>query len=104
MTTTPVRPPARLPRPGLLTLDDLADRCGLHPELVRRFWELGLIEAAERVQAPAFAPETLVRVRRVVRLRRDLGVNYAGVGLVLDLLERVEELEARLRRLGHPLG
>jgi hypothetical protein len=33
-----------------------------------------------------------------VRLRRDLGLNYAGAMLACDLLERIDELERRLRR------
>jgi len=99
----PTTPPATLPRPGLLTVEDIAECCGLHPELVRRFWALGLIEPEDSVDAAAFDLEVVVRVRRIVRLRRDLGVNYAGVGVVLDLLERVEVLEARLRGLGEPL-
>ena len=34
---------------------------------------------------------------RAMRLRRDLGVNLAGALLACDLLERIDELEARLR-------
>jgi hypothetical protein len=33
---------------------------------------------------------------RVVRLRRDLGLNYAGAILACDLLTRIDELETRL--------
>jgi hypothetical protein len=34
----------------------------------------------------------------MTRLRRDLGLNYAGAILACDLLARIEELEARLSR------
>jgi chaperone modulatory protein CbpM len=36
------------------------------------------------------------RVRTVVRLQRDLGVNLPGAALALELLERIEELQRRL--------
>jgi hypothetical protein len=39
-----------------------------------------------------------VQIRRAIRLRRDLGLNYAGALLACDLLDRIEQLEARLRR------
>ena len=39
-------------------------------------------------------------MQKIVRLHRDLNVNYDGIALVLDLLERVEVLEARLESLG----
>jgi hypothetical protein len=34
-----------------------------------------------------------------MRLRKELGINYAGVGVVLELLSRIEKLEARIRQL-----
>ncbi len=39
-----------------------------------------------------------LRLARAVRLRRDLGLNYAGAMLACDLLDRIDELERRLRR------
>jgi chaperone modulatory protein CbpM len=34
-----------------------------------------------------------------MRLQRDLGINLAGIAVALDLLDEVETLRARLRRL-----
>ena len=39
----------------------------------------------------------MVRVRTVLRMQRDLHVNLAGAALALDLLERIEALNARLK-------
>jgi hypothetical protein len=36
----------------------------------------------------------------MLRLHRDLGVNLTGAAIIVDLLERVERLEAKL--VGHP--
>lgn len=54
------------------------------------------------VNPPGTAPEewqfsghNLVRVRQVVRLRRDLGVNLAGAALALDLMEELQQLRRR---------
>jgi DNA-binding transcriptional MerR regulator len=88
--------PGVRPLADFMSLDELAERCGLRPESVRRFVRLGLIDAEETTER--FAPETTVRVQRIVRLRQDLGVNYSGIGVVLELLERIDVLEARLRR------
>jgi chaperone modulatory protein CbpM len=38
-----------------------------------------------------------VRVQKAHRLQRDLGVNLPGIALALQLLERIDALEARLR-------
>jgi chaperone modulatory protein CbpM len=45
-----------------------------------------------------FTPDATLRIQRLLRLRRDLGINYNAAGLILDLLERIDDLEARLQR------
>jgi len=84
---------------ALWALEVLAREAGLHPELVRRFVALGLLEPADgSVQAPLFWRDAAARLARAGRLRRDLGLNYAGAVLACELLERIDALEARLRR------
>jgi DNA-binding transcriptional MerR regulator len=80
---------------GLLTVEEVAARCALHPELVRRLMVLGLIDP-EAGAGELFRPEVTLRIQRILRLRRDLGMNYNAVALVLDLLDRIETLETRL--------
>ena len=94
MRTAP-RPPGgtlvvRSARRGL-QIETLARAADVHPELVRRLVALGFLDAPS---AYADGP----RLARAVRLRRDLGLNYAGALLACELLDRIEELEARLRR------
>jgi len=85
-----------LVRTPVLSLDGFADRAGLHPDLVRRFVALGLLRA-ERDPAGHLwlRPAELVTVARIERLHAGLALNYAAIGLVLDLLARIDELEAR---------
>jgi len=84
------------PRLGLLTIEEVAARCTLHPEFVRRLMVLGLIDPEEGSE-DLFQPEVTLRIQRILRLRRDLGVNYNAVALILDLVDRIDALEARLR-------
>jgi hypothetical protein len=67
----------------------LARRSGLHPDLVRRLIALDAVDPLDW--------EAAARLARLMRLRRDLGLNVAGAALVCDLLARIEELEARRR-------
>jgi hypothetical protein len=48
-------------------------------------------------------PQAPAVIARIQRLRATLSLNYAAVGLVLDLLDRITELEAALRRGGLPV-
>jgi DNA-binding transcriptional MerR regulator len=88
-----------LARPYRLNLDCFAQRAGLHPDLVRHFVALGLLEPFKDAGGQLwFPPSALATVARLQRLRAGLPLNYAGIGLVLDLLERIEVLEDELRR------
>ena len=78
-----------------LSTEEVAARCGLHPALVERLVALGLIEPLEGGRN-RFSPDATLRLQRALRLRRDLGLSYNGAALVLDLLDRIEELERRL--------
>jgi hypothetical protein len=72
----------------VVAIEVLAHDAGLHPELVRRLIRLGAVELD--------APDGAARLARIVRLRQDLGLNYAGAILASELLARIDELEARL--------
>lgn len=84
-------------RPGI-QLENFATRCGLHPDMVRRLAALGLVECRHDARGVLwFEQSALVTVARIQRLRTGLGLNYAAIGLVLDLLDRIEELESASR-------
>jgi DNA-binding transcriptional MerR regulator len=83
-----------------VTLDGLAARTKLHPALIERFVEYGLIEPAERVGAHMlFDVDCVARVSKIERLRRHLGANLASVGVILDLLDQVGRLQQEIERL-----
>ncbi len=70
---------------------------GLHPDLVRRFVALGLLRRRTRTPAGElwFDPAAPATVARIQRLRTGLGLNYAALGLVLDLLDRIASSKLR---------
>ena len=75
--------------PEQLTLDMLATRAGLHPALVERFVDFGLIEPVERQGALLlFDASAVPRLRSIGRLRQSLGVNLAGIAVIMDLVDR----------------
>ncbi|MGZ6582706.1 MAG: chaperone modulator CbpM [Gaiellaceae bacterium] len=83
---------------GPLGVEALAREAGVHPELVRRLVALGVIEPSSGAQArQRFPRDTASRIARALRLRRDLGLNYAGALLACELLDRIEQLEEQLR-------
>ena len=85
--------------PRLVGIEMLARDSGLHPEVVSRLVRLGLLETAGEAQ---FAPDAAARLAQAARLRRDLGLSYGAAVLTCELLARIDDLEARLRRYEPP--
>lgn len=81
-----------------ITLADLTRTCRVHAEWVMELIDEGVIEP-RGTAAPQwrFSATSIVRVEKARRLQRDLGVNLPGVALALQLLDRIDALEARLR-------
>jgi hypothetical protein len=82
-----------------LDLVTFADAAGLHPDLVRRLYALGLLRATrDRAGDLWFAPAELRELARIQRLHSGFPLDYAAVGLVVDLLDRIADLETSVRR------
>ena len=87
-----------LARPLRLSLNTVAERSGLHPVLIRKLVALGLLDCTSDANGQLwFAPSTMATLARIQRLRSQLSLNYAAIGLVLDLLDRIDALEAQVR-------
>ncbi len=83
------------------TLAEMARLGGVPPALVQRYVDDGLLEpvAGNARTAWFFNDKALFELRRIERLRRELGVNIAGVAVIHDLLQQIDELKAELERL-----
>ena len=82
-----------------LTLLQLCNMCRLSPELVLEMVDEGILEPeGEKRTAWRFSNEAVENAQKVARFRRDLNINLAGAALALELLSRIERLEALLER------
>lgn len=74
-----------------------SELCGIHPQTLRQYEKLGLISPA-RVGAKnrLYSDEDIARVRKIQRLTQDMGVNLAGVEIILKLLDEMEEQRAEM--------
>ncbi|SEG78237.1 MerR HTH family regulatory protein [Thermomonospora echinospora] len=85
--------------PARMDLETFARAGGAHPELVRRLVRLGLLDPEPGPSGePWFPPAQLTALARIQRLRAGCALNYAALGLVIDLLDRIAALEEALRR------
>lgn len=83
-----------------LTLVELCRVCAVPQEQVLGWVGEGVLEPiGESPQEWRFTGTSLHRTRVATRLARDFELNTSGVALALDLLDEIESLRARLRRL-----
>jgi MerR family transcriptional regulator/heat shock protein HspR len=74
-----------------ITITTAAHRTGLSPHTVRRYVQRGLV-------CETLTEDDLAELRRIRRLT-DLGINLAGVEVILRLRRQIEELQAEIDRL-----
>lgn len=71
--------------------------CELHPQTLRMYERLGLVRPA-RIGAKnrMYSERDLDRLRQIQRLTQDMGVNLAGVEVILGLLERIQRMQEEM--------
>ena len=74
-----------------------ARMCGLHPQTLRMYERLGLIQPHRVGNSKRLYSEAdIARLRRIQRLTQQMGVNLAGVEIILRLLERIEQMNREM--------
>jgi MerR family transcriptional regulator/heat shock protein HspR/chaperone modulatory protein CbpM len=61
--------------------------------LVERLVALELVQSENQM----LRSQELERIAKILRLRRDLGLNLVGAGMVLELTQEIAQLKARLK-------
>src|SRR5215475_3121968 len=81
----------------------VAESTGTRRSLVVRLARLGLLETlseqTDESGEPYLPRRSVIRVRRMRRLHRDLGVNFTGAAVILDLVEKMSALNLELNEL-----
>jgi len=70
-----------------------------HPQTLRRYDELGLVCPARVSGKRLYSPADIERLLKISRLMEELGVNLAGVEVILQLTGRLEQMQAELQEL-----
>jgi chaperone modulatory protein CbpM len=82
-----------------LTLQDLCRFCHADEAWVIELVDHGVLDPnGSSADKWRFCGVNIIRAKKARRLNRDLGINIAGVAMVLDLLEQRDEVLRRLAR------
>lgn len=73
--------------------------CGVHPQTLRQYERLGLVVPSRAgAKNRLYSERDILRVRRIQRLTQGMGVNLAGVEVILRLLDDMEESRRDMER------
>jgi MerR family transcriptional regulator/heat shock protein HspR len=85
------------PNQPMYVISIAAKMIGLHPQTLRHYENIGLV-TPERSEGKIrlYSPADIDRLRQITRLTDELGVNLAGVQIILDMRERLEQLQLEM--------
>lgn len=83
------------------SLKIVAETLGVHPQAIRLYEREGLISSVRSGSERYYSYQQIERLRVIVRLRQELGVNLAGIEVILNMRDRLLEL-TQARAAAHP--
>lgn len=90
----------RKPDQKFVMISVVAERYGIHPQTLRLYEREGLIKPARSAgNTRLYDEEAIRRLEIILTLTRDLGVNLAGVEVILNMREQMEKMQGEVDRL-----
>ncbi len=78
----------------------VAERYDIHPQTLRLYEREGLITPARSEgNTRLYDDESLERLESILTLTREMGVNLAGVEVILNMRKQLDEMQRELDRL-----
>ncbi len=87
-------------RSGVFRIGVIAERYGIHPQTLRMYEREGLLRPARTEgNTRLYDSDTIERLEIILTLTRDLGVNLAGVDVILHMKQRMETWQGGLQKM-----
>lgn len=81
----------------LYVISVVSEMLNLHPQTIRQYERLGLLKPSRTEgNRRRYSDEDVERLRFVMSLTKDMGINIAGVELIISMRERIARLEEEL--------
>ena len=84
------------------TIGAVAQMFEVHPQTLRGYERQGLLEPSRSSgNTRLFGTEDLLRLKLILSLTRDLGINLAGVEVILNMRDKMERMQTEVDELVH---
>jgi len=92
-----VEPMGKRKKQGAYMISAVAEMYGIHPQTLRLYEREGLLKPSRTEgNTRLYTDEDLERLEIILSLARDLGVNISGIAIILQLRERMEEMQRQM--------
>ena len=86
-------------------ISSVAEQYGVHPQTLRLYEREGLLKPSRSDgNTRQYTDEDLERLEVILHLTRDLGVNLAGVEIILNMRARMSAMQAQMEEFVHSLN
>ncbi len=83
---------------GAYMISAVAEMYGIHPQTLRLYEREGLLQPSRTEgNTRLYTDEDLQRLEFILTLARDLGVNISGIGIILQMREKMELMEKQMQ-------
>jgi len=83
---------------GAYMISAVAEMYGIHPQTLRLYEREGLLKPSRTEgNTRLYTDEDLERLEFILNLTRDMGVNIAGIAIILQMRERMEEMNRQMQ-------
>ena len=83
---------------GAYMISSVAEMYGIHPQTLRLYEREGLLKPSRTEgNTRLYTDEDLQRLEFILNLARDLGVNISGIAIILQMRERMEEMQYQIQ-------
>ncbi len=83
---------------GAYMISAVAEMYGIHPQTLRLYEREGLLKPSRTEgNTRLYTDEDLQRLEFILSLARDLGVNISGMAIILQMRERMEEMQRQIQ-------
>ncbi|HEV7506348.1 MAG TPA: MerR family transcriptional regulator [Thermoanaerobaculia bacterium] len=90
----------RKPDQKFVMISVIAERYAIHPQTLRLYEREGLLKPTRSAgNTRLYDEEAIRRLEIILTLTRDLGVNLAGVEVILNMREQMERMQGEVDRL-----
>lgn len=83
----------------LYVISVVARMLEIHPQTLRLYERQGLIRPRRMGHIRMFSDADIDKLRQIQRMKDELGVNLAGIEVILNLLNRIDELQQEIDRI-----